>query len=239
MGLRIHKAMGFGLSNLQSKDYRFVDSRLAPDGFLMVGYEDREEFTLPGHVEWLRNKILGTPEDRNPDLAGQSLLDRCKFELLMLEQATVLPSVDECVVEAVEFGLPDTVLIVPPLYVKDWTRYSDDIDYYVECVRDDAGPARIDRPKYGIFPYEGCFMDRRDGRRLKSDANLFKLEPRNHHYQWDEIAKCLGFADEQEARANVAVAVPDCVLLLCEYLRLFKDPDTARYLEPMVYTYWA
>lgn len=231
MGRRIHKAMGFGLSGLKSDKYRFVDSRLRPDGYLTSDYEDRaEKFTLAGYVGWLRNKIAA-------DVTGQPSFD-LQLEVANLTGANCkLNDIDRCIVEAIEFGLPDTLLIIPPFYEHEWTRYDDTIDYHVECLRPDAGQARVDVFPSGIFPYCDSFWDRRTGLRLPDSACRFRWAKTDQNL--DDMAKCLGFKDEVEAREHVRPVVPECVLLLCEYLCLFDNPETARYLEPMVYTYWA
>ena len=142
--------------------------------------EDREEhFTFPGYVEWLRNKVA-------TDVAGASF--DLKLEHVQLSSPDFKqPEIYQCVVEAIEFGLPDTVLIVPPFYVHEWTRYDDTIDYHVECARPDAGPARVDRVFGGIFPYTErvpeCIKLLSEYLRLFSDpATVQCLEPMVYTY---------------------------------------------------------
>jgi hypothetical protein len=228
MSRRIHKAIGYGITGLKSESHRFVDSRLRAEGYLMSDYEDRaEQFTVPGYIAWLRNKI---------NVAGDNSFET-KFELSRLTDPDVkLKDLEHSVVYQIEFGLPDTLLIVPPHLVRSWTRYDDEIDYHVESLRPDAGSPRVDILPTGIAPYSDRFWDRRNGKILPYSALSFRLP---HQKELVELAKCLGFKDEQEAIENVRPVVPETVTLLCEYLCLFDNPETARYLEPMVVTYWA
>ncbi len=224
MSRRINKAMGYGLTGLEYNACRFVDSRLDPAGYLCVDDEEREaRWSLEGYPDWLENK--NTVESRL--IAAGVASDR--------EAAA---SLDRCVVSQIEYGKPDAVLFIPPQFTRLWQRYGDVLDHEVEALRPDAGPARVEVLTHGIHPWEQQYCDRRTGRRLDYAAGVFRLPPVKRQKS-EALAQALGFSKETEARANVTPVVPDELLMLVEYLKVFADPASAALLEPMVYTYWA
>lgn len=233
MGRRIHKAIGYGMTGLASENCRLVDSRLSPDGYLTLDCETRDDRYSPsGYIQWLYSRLK---TGDSPEVAGRSTFD-IRTQINQLEDGFDL---DACVVASLEFGLSNTFLIVPPQNLKAWTRYNDPIDYEVELQHPNAGVGRVDYVRYGIHPYDDQYWDRRTGRVLDSVAARFVMPVLPKQPNFDQLAQSIGFSNEEEARANIRPVTPPAVLILSEYLGLFKDTKTAQYLEPMVYTYWA
>lgn len=43
MGIRIHKILGYGLTNVKSESYRIQDKRFNPNGIFGLDWEARED----------------------------------------------------------------------------------------------------------------------------------------------------------------------------------------------------
>jgi hypothetical protein len=141
------------------------------------------------------------------------------------------------------------VLVVRPATKTDWFRYDDTIDYMTETYpwREDSQSSHVQVYKHGPFPFNGSYMDARDGRRLP-DLVFPWWQIQNSKVRPDELENTfgaleifaleMGFAGHEEAKVNVVPEVPDEIRDLAEFGHLFPDPGTWLQLRPLLYTWW-
>jgi hypothetical protein len=153
-------------------------------------------------------------------------------------------------------GLPE-VLAIQPFSCERWYRFDDAIDWITESYLIPGEgvrvPFRKDQVSHaavlpdGPHPFNGAFMDARDGRRLPDKlvipwlwAGRDKAVPGSEHmHRALEAFACeMGFASQEEAKANVAPEVPEEIRHLAEFAGLFTGPEVWLQLRPLLYTYW-
>ena len=112
----------------------------------------------------------------------------------------------------------------------------------------------------GIYPYTPMYMDDRNGKRVDVDNALMFVRAWNelHIYAMgypnklieergvsviketmNQAAVKLGFENHEHAVKHIYPAVPEEIVLLCEYCQVFNDPSTIWKLRPMLYVYWS
>lgn len=237
MGLRLNKAIGYGLTDVTVEDYRITDPRINADSPLISGPWDTGE-GQKDYRDWLQDRLTGDEVD---DL---DLL----VELAMLEKVDRLDPY-RTVTWNSEYGLP-SVLLVRPAGFTGWHRHDDSIDSQEEMLLRDGAGDRVRRTIGGIHPFEGLYMDARTGERLT--GNLA-----NHARTWRRIvnelpesdtdrlpalnamASVLGCRDHAEAEQCIVPLVPGEVRRICEWGGLFTGPDVWRQLRPLLYVYRA
>lgn len=232
MGIRIHKSLGYGLTDVE-KD----DPRINWGSFLLTGEGDRNDVGV-------YNGWLMMAKDRD-DL---SPLDAWWLNDHAAEQRRVWMT--DCIAYSPEYGLPN-VLVLRPLACRDWSRYDDAIDYVVATHLE--GPEqsgnRVEVLKHQIYPFSH-YVDAITGEQITGDVyswwrlqgNLFPSSPSEVaqiEQSQDTAALRLGYDGNAEARERVVPKVPDEIRMIAEYADLFTDPDTVRALRPMLYTYWS
>lgn len=243
MGIRIHKTMGYGLSNLKFKKkepWIIKDERINPEGMLGRNEDREEKYTVENYQKWLRKKL---------EKYGK---DDWDFEQLgihwELHSSTVKPlELYECFVHDGEYGLPKVINIVP-YRCPQWKRYADDIDYYEEQTHflSSRNCNRFKIFPEGFYPWVH-FCDSRTGNYIKDDfaclyyrltynskkSSTEDLESRN------QFALLMGFKSLEECELYLRPAVPECIKLLCEFCEVFTSPEIVRELQPMMYVYWS
>lgn len=234
MGIRVHKQMGYGLSDLahDEKGYKITDPRINAESKLFDLYDT----TVEEYVEWLKSQ-------------GREEASLDAFALESIERSGIKLHMSDTFAWQGEFGLPN-VLVLTPLTMKDWRRYDDGIDYAVETYlweRDeDQQTNRVDHFGHGLYPWNGLHMDARTGVRI--DSNLAMAWVRTH---WpnnkpdetkklqDGLALAMGFEDRHEAERCVVPWVPEEIQDLARFGELFTDENVWTQLRPMLYTYWS
>lgn len=248
MGLRIHKVMGYGLTDVTSKDYRITDSRINTDSILLDRSED-----VPApqpYDEWLAERYPAFDAESTKPLFEN--LDAA-MERQLLEKSGAEDALRVVTWEG-EYGLPN-VLVVRPAGEADWHRHDDPIDYQEEAIRGNFTDYRVERTVGNIHPYEGIYMDARTGEQIiGKQADLVRAWRRlinaplkegvseaERTAVLDKMAPRLGLdvKDHAEAERFIVPLVPDTIRRVCEWGELFTSPDVWRQLRPLVYTYHA
>jgi hypothetical protein len=223
MGIRIHKVMGYGLTDIKLHNGKVIDERFNQ---YMVGWDviDRSltRFTNfiqdPGLVKILARQF--------------SLVSNMKTLNYMIEDYSAqgyahksLKNIDHCV----DFHYK-TLIFMPPESVKEWYRYDNPIDYY-ECTGHKSFRSNVRQlgisglyPSYGYRPKPWkqskipCFNELSE-----SEYQVFLRDPRySKHIEEDWC-----------------VNIPVVIRLMAAYLGLFKRPETIFELKPMIHTYWS
>lgn len=230
MGIRVHKVMGYGLTDLEATDRKITDPRISADALL--GGAD-----MPNGAEYLA--WLEREDELGDDLSRA--LDRFTVEERLKEGKTV--DLWNSVAHDGEFGLPNVIVFTPPS-MPDWRRYDDPIDWVEETypLGDQEAQANDARQfPHGFYPYSGSYMDTRTGEDL--DQNIMYwvrgVSANADEQELDGLAQVAGFATHREAAAYVAPIVPDDVRRLVKFLKVFNSPDGWRELRPTLYTYWS
>jgi len=201
MGIRVKKAVGYGLTDLKhNAKGQPEDERLHPEGYLCCRDDERreEEWHAEGYFKFLVTtfgKKLYSSECPSQDAV---FFELGGFKRMKKDKHDWVPW--DSVIHDEEFGLPDTFVVIPFCMAvrgegQVWKRNDDLIDYTEESQVYDQGPRVLEIPN-GIYP-------------------------------WTRTS------DKKKA------PVPEEVVSICEYLRIFKDPQEARKLRPLLYVYWA
>jgi hypothetical protein len=241
MGLRIHKAIGWGLTSLAPGEDGQADSRVnwKAEPFKYEGRTGRE------YLAWLREQA---------EVRRRNGLQWFSIDSMTLGDAEWLDKfggepVWQTVTYSPEYGLPE-VLVIRPFVCTDWSRTDDMIDYSAERLSHPDAENWWAPVRGGIHPFEGLFMDAETGESLPHAV-----------VQWVRLVNGLterGVSDEEarlglaaavrawtpyrsqaEAKARIVPRVPEEVRDLAEYLDLFTDAAVWRQLRPVLYTYWS
>lgn len=236
MGIRVHRAIGYGLTDLRTeegKGWNIQDERIN-----MASPAIRRECPPIGDFRrWLEEHLEAG--DISSELELFMLRDREE------SQGKKPLSLEGTVIHDGEYGLENVLLVVPPTYEDMWTRYDDPIDWIDETyIRQDVGSQAnwVKELRHGIYPFIG-YMDKRTGEKL--DDRIFhwirgtNRQPKPNEQVLDELAEECGFSDSADALENVAPIVPEDIQNVVAYLELFNDPDSWRDLRPIMYTYWS
>lgn len=232
MGIRVHKFLGYGLTDVKPKD-----ERINWDSWLLnyEGAPEPEEY-----LAWLESR----QDDR------RFSLDYAHLKHLAPSDGKWDPrrSLDECCVWRDEFGLPE-VLALRPFAHPDWCRFDDTIDYMEETYPWSDEWSQQNRVKvyeHGPWPYIARYMDKRDGRVLPQDIMVWWRLVNDNPRDAEGRAKALeifaatcGFASHEEAAENVRPEVPEEIRDLAEFAALFTSETAWLQLRPLLYTYWA
>lgn len=138
MGIRVHKVIGYGISDLKSEKYSPADERIDPDGMLGEDRWEDDRFTREAYLSHLtdRSKAFKEYLDRSKNgekiewPESQEAFD-AHLELTSLERNKDWEP-NYSVVYSPEYGLDNVLLIVPPSCYESWTRYDNPIDYIEE-----------------------------------------------------------------------------------------------------------
>jgi hypothetical protein len=240
VGIRIHKKLGWALTDVQNDDNGHItDPRISVSSHLLVPPDEVGSGYL-GYLEAIRDGEA--PE-------SDAWFD-VTMTIAMVEEAKKRDGrLPWPVTHTPETGRRD-VLLIQPVGFDRWSRYNDPIDHAEECALHDPITPRVIPMPYGIFPFEGIFMDSRDGRRIDSTArrliNLLldrkdeseEVRP-DRQKAADHLAKVLGFDDSDEAQRHMAPAVPSDIRHVISWLNLFNGPDVWLQLRPVLYVYWS
>lgn len=256
MGIRVHKFLGYGLDDVKCNHAEQPrDPRINNDSPLLT-YQGDE---LDKYEKWLKGRygdMEKVVKDDPAALRDIPLLDRWYFRDIAHPNSRrdKRSQITDCIAFDSEFGL-ENVLVLQPVACTDWERYDDMIDYTVESYLFDRPEnyvtPRLDRLKHGLYPFNGSYMDSRDGRRLPDVVmdwvrtvshvltGVDAAEAVKYGPVLDDYAVELGFEDQPDAMKHIAPVVPGEILELAEYAELFTDPSVAWQLRPMLYTWWS
>lgn len=241
MGIRVHKVLGYGLTNVgkgtfkkKGEKYQINDTRFSEQSIINGDYEDREDkYSNQGFLEFLEKK----PKEK-------TMIDIHWLKESMKKKEST-HSVQDCFVHQAEYGLPNVVVIVPYMEIEQWTRYDSMMDYCQECYigKKKGCVNRVDIIDEALYPWLG-HIDGRTGRDIKDSLSFAVRRVINSKAPYetepmDQLSKTLGFDSFDDLMKNMKPMVPEVVQWQCEYGNVFTDPNVVYQLQPMIYTYWS
>lgn len=248
MGIRITIRMGYGLTDVKCNGYELADPRINSKSPLL-DYEAKT--SVDDYREFLKSKNSHKTDGfameagfLNPDHwmgKGKKPVD-----------------IFDCVTHRTEYGIPEVLCITPAWLLKDWRRYDDSIDYALSTHVYHTNPEDKVWPlDYGHYPYNGIYMDKRTGERVKDSIIMWvRMLDGGKRGRWkvkkqlrsvwdtegrvvmDALAQAGGFKDHEDAFENCRPVVPEEVRNLAAFGGLFTDPSVVNQLRPMIYQYW-
>jgi hypothetical protein len=234
MGIRVNKFLGYGLTDL-TPGYR-SDPRINWDSPLLL-CSDEKMPTAGDYFTWL---------EARREAAGDKFSFSLDWALLRHDEERRGPDLYDCAAYEHEYGLKE-VLALRPVTKDDWARSDDDLDYMEETYpwSERSQQNRVQVYEHGPFPFNGSYMDKRDGRRL-SDVVFPWWQMQNgtrdrefREQAADLFAVQMGFTGHAEAAENVVPEVPEEIRDLAEFGRLFTHAGVWRQLRPLIYVYWS
>ncbi|VAW58919.1 hypothetical protein MNBD_GAMMA08-1552 [hydrothermal vent metagenome] len=255
MGIRIHKVLGYGLTDVQydEKNWEITDPRFNPNGYFGIqDVFDREEaFTDKGFDEYV-NEIDGDTGDKFNNLY---ILQCGRKEALEKNGHTskngdllynYKDSIESSVTYDSEYGDSNIMVFTPPYWGKYWIRYDDSIDYYDSQHYDEDGGIinghqMLNRP---IYPFDG-YQDNRTTPptiithtdfRLYVDSRDFKKSYANT--MRENLKERMAFNSDEEIEQAINPIIPLELVELLKYLKVFNDEKIIYTLRPMLYWYW-
>lgn len=224
MGIRIHKVLGFGLTDVAvNRDLETIeDKRL--NSYKAPWYQniDIEAF----YKWWMKNE----ENDQNKFYAELYLKD--------LKEGVIQSSTRRFGFYEDEGGLDNVLLFVAPSSMDEWYRYDNAIDYY-EADGMEPKVQEIDR---AIFPWEGYWdvsvtpPKRLDGDQLRSVMYYNQLI-RDGMFDLAEKIK-YKITDDIDI-SNVRPIIPPEIVALVKYLDVFTEERYIYEMKPLIYTYWS
>ena len=238
MGIRLHKFLGYGLTDVKTEGYEITDDRLNKESWVFTYEEDP---TLDDYFQWLDTR----PYQVTLDTLSKNMLDEMELKHRRPRDAFAWEP---------EFGLPN-VLAIQPVTAAKWSRHDDTIDYTEEVwLRDRDCEPRVEVVAGGLWPHLG-YMDKRTGKLLDDRSIIPWVRFRNRkrgggkygpeedtervaHVE-DELARMAGLADNQDALENVIPMVPQEIRDIIQFSKVFTSEDIWTQLRPILYVYWA
>ena len=223
MGIRVHKMVGYGLTDVEENDERINwDSKV-------LKYAMHNEQHTHDYIEYYKAKH------------DSVCLDDIYIREIVKKGERIPRIQDAFQYAGGDFGM-DNVFVVRPLTMTDWCRYDDTLDWIEETTGYDQQD-RVQILADGPFPYNGLHMDARTGKRVKGDVNWWSRVSENPEYKdredvLDSLAELFGMS-HNEAKNNLVPFVPEDIRYLCEFAEVFTTDDVFRQLRPMIYTWWA
>lgn len=244
MSLRLHKVLGYALTDLTGND-----PRINPDSPLLFWprfEEEDENFVVPdldSYAAWLEESAAAGRGSFGARTEAKLLRSSRHLRLHRLELINAVVHRDE--------SDPEILVLVPPASMHRWCRNDDPIDYVEASLLPDGGRDNSLVPlNRGIGGYSERFMDL-DGTELDPGAARFDYLARlgMPDEELDNLAariKPLDPADDRhpyttgvEASARIVPFVPDDLQRLTEYGKIFTSDDVWKQLRPVLFTYWA
>ncbi len=248
MGIRIHKVMGYGITNFKGEK----DPRFTPKFFDNEWQED--DSTVEDLLKWALKNPKPILEAGGADFSmlkymlekGYKESDIVKSELLAYTPEVRKQSLVSCVTYEEEFGLKNVVVFQPYNMAKNWKRYDDDIDY-AEASRIHVN--NINKLKdcwSGLYPHNANMYRFRgepvagwdDEHYLKGVLGVSEYSIRVGY--WDRKIKPIAPPDIlKDLKENWRCSIPVEITANLLYLGIVKDVKSfINELRPMVYTYW-
>jgi hypothetical protein len=257
MGIRICKRLGYALTDLGKGEYandETFDSRLVmpPSDFIEM-LDENPDARVKRMAAWARKtKSFYRTEKERED--GRSFF----FSMLKCQEAWKKDSslLDYIFHSGDEFG-DSSILLFTPISIDEdrWVRHDDLIDHLefslTSKIMEEAGfqnketTERIIEVPYGIYPYEGTFINQKTGKLIPraSGTHFYLMEMAKKMIESGEeeisdIWKEDGFENAQDILDNLKAEVPIEIVVMAKFLGIFKDPMTVHSLKPIIYTYW-
>jgi len=252
MGIRIHKAIGYGLNDLQNG---FEDPRLNNDWIEEVYESDFEDFK-----KFLESKDKCIEILKDVFLDEQSKWHYGDIELFLnsMNRMRRQPFPSDFLDFDGEVN-DNWILFYPAGNISggifgEWKRFDDTIDYYENRVyKKELDSIIIDLSEYGtlgIYPYNhGMYLKPGKENKLGKFKSLLSEHNKNYlegqYYNmlvgdWD--IKQDPRADEETVkhlREDWHPLIPTSIKLFIYYFKIFKDTNTVYDLKPLLCQWWA
>lgn len=233
MGIRIHKTIGYGRTDVKTEKHNLVDDRINLKAFEDLAYSMSSHSTEQ-YLRFLykyKQNIKTVVDMPMHDIAAADYVYPSKS----IEQVDSVTSLEysryrarelkqwdpsNSIIFEPEFGLPSVLVLVPFFCYKEWHRYDDSIDY-IEATNLESYAPKVTELTRGIYPYDYFYRDTRTGASISSN-NI-------NHFDLVEKLK----------NGEIIPRVPAEIRALASYLKLFNDPNQAELLKPLLYVYWS
>jgi hypothetical protein len=253
MGIRIHKVLGYGLTDVQydTDNWKMVDPRFNKKGFMALGCEEQEEeFTNEGFDKFLAEEAKKEKEcDKdNRGMASLQILKHLREEETKdLERVKYTDKdIFNKVIYDPEFGSSEVVVFQPVVFGNDWQRYDDTIDYYDPANHPctggpENGVILIDR---AIYPFEWLWDVRTNPPTSLTSVeyqmyNMTRSGTEHAPKIAQTLADDMNFDSVEELHDKVRPIIPEELIILLKYLKIFEKEEYIYDLKPMLYSYWA
>lgn len=258
MGIRIHKCIGWGLTDVESSDYHIKDPRFNPE---VTGYDwwEDEDKRNAAFIEWIADKDNQVKASELMCRAnGDDVKDEKKFgaeafrvmnldfDLLRAAKNWSEGKKDEVKFERGieyhgEYGLAN-VCVFKPIFdpFKKYFRWDDLIDYY-EAGTDTSNKVQLLTNRCGIYPYVG--MLRIPGTKQSHEKFGSHMDPAMYNRLtglWGESQPPLVQGEYlDDLLKNYRPRIHPAVMIYTHFIGIFVDWEkTIQQLRPMIYTYW-
>ena len=220
MGIKVHKILGYGLTDVVTdKSGTIIDPRFTKD------FLENEKLNLKDFISFAKAR-----PDHEDQMAGSFT------KAVVKEPDSWRPH--RSFIHQSEYGLPNVFIVTPAEETKNWQRYDDMIDY----IEEKSSEPHVKVLNRTLYPYDS-WMNPKTGERTKDAHSYWQVvnffKETNDLEQIDTYLKAQGFTDLKNFEETVVPFVPHTIRLLCEWAKIFKDPKTALELRPMIYVYWS
>jgi hypothetical protein len=250
MGIRIHKVMGYGITDLQTHKGYITDPRFNLQSVPFLNWDDDSE-EPEDDLEDATGYFKYIEALRKNRREGATMLDLGYDYYTLKRDLGKKHSVLSSIVFNFEMGSPNTLCLVPVGQQDSWMRYDDPIDYEEEFIRSskkksknaDLKP-RVDLiPKDNLYPYSE-YDDIRTGERVKDEnlrtvRSMIELNLIEGEQLDSFINSQLGIASYEEFKQYIVPRTPQDLVDLVNYTKLLTDIKYIRDFKPMIYSYWS
>lgn len=243
MGIRINKAIGWGLPGLKQDD-----PRVNPDF---------DPYEIPSIEEFVKfcDEKMAFASDRHVRMRDR--LQSYTSAHFCVRDGRTGADYNGGVFFDDGDGGPYGVMLIVPYGQKSWHRRDDIIDYvedsYVREGWENGPDAFTSILPAGIYPYMASWMDSRTGRVVEHVPCILDVLKSLHGWTSDTpLSMCPGlefwaadgngwdaFKNIGEVRRFLAPKVPWDVTAMCRFLNIFKSDNTILQLRPMLCRWWS
>lgn len=244
MGIRIRKQIGYALTDVSSVE---EDSRLNADSILLNWEKfsdafDSSDDALKDYLRFIQvNDLCDIGESTSQ---YEAILEKGRSR-----------SIEDCVVHFSEYQETRRIMLfIPYLYLKEWSRYDDMLDYVEASLKPDPTEVVVEELKGGIYPYSGSYVDKRTGKtpggrfgsykimdliRYVNDCKDKGIKPSTNEVRFVETLKELNLSSFEEFQEFIVPEVPQGIINVIKWGKVFTDEKYIYDLKPILYTYWS
>ena len=244
MGIRIRKQIGYALTDVSSIE---EDPRLNVDSVLLDGEKFYDTFNSSDDA--LRDYLRFIQVNDLCDV-GESV---SQYEAILEKGRS--PSLENCVVHFREHSETRKIMLfIPYLYLREWSRYDDMLDYVEASLKPDPTEVVVEELRGGIYPYSGSYVDKRTGKtpggrfgsykimdliRYINDCKDKGIKPSTLELGHVETLKELNLSSFEEFQEFIVPEIPSGIINVIKWGKVFTDEKYIYDLKPILYTYWS